>query len=190
MPNASTHDAIVIGGGLVGAAIAYGLTRRGLKPVLLDEGDVAFRASRGNFGLVWVQSKGVGVPEYQRWSRLSSELWSGFAAELRESTGIDCGHERQGGMTICLSEEELAHRKQVLEQIHLEAGETRFEYEILDRGELARRVPGIGPDAVGGAYTRYDGAANPLYLLRALHAATLKHGGHYFAQSKVVSVRA
>ena len=66
-------DAIVIGGGLVGSAIAYGLAREGLKPALIDEGDVAFRASRGNFGLVWVQSKGLGAPHYQRWTRLSSD---------------------------------------------------------------------------------------------------------------------
>jgi glycine/D-amino acid oxidase-like deaminating enzyme len=46
------YDAIVIGGGLVGSAIAYGLARSGQKAALLDEGDVAFRASRGNFGLV------------------------------------------------------------------------------------------------------------------------------------------
>ena len=48
-------DAIVIGGGLVGAAIGYGLVRDGLKVAIVDEGDIAFRASRGNFGLVWVQ---------------------------------------------------------------------------------------------------------------------------------------
>ncbi len=66
-------DAIVIGGGLVGAAIAYGLVRAGLKPALIDEGDVAFRASRGNFGLVWVQSKGLGAPHYQRWTRASAD---------------------------------------------------------------------------------------------------------------------
>ena len=44
-------DALVLGGGLVGAATAYGLAREGLKVTVLDEGDVAFRASRGNFGL-------------------------------------------------------------------------------------------------------------------------------------------
>ncbi len=56
-------DAIVIGGGLVGAAIAHGLQcGAGLATALLDEGDVAYRASRGNFGLVWVQSKGLGAP--------------------------------------------------------------------------------------------------------------------------------
>jgi glycine/D-amino acid oxidase-like deaminating enzyme len=43
-------DAIVVGGGLVGAAIGYGLTRAGLGVAHVDEGDVAFRASRGNFG--------------------------------------------------------------------------------------------------------------------------------------------
>lgn len=185
MPNASVHDVIVIGGGLVGAAIAYGLTRRRLKPVLLDEGDVAFRAARGNFGLVWVQSKGAGAPEYQRWSRLSSELWADFAAELKDACGVDAMHERLGGYSICLSEEELAGRCKLLEQIHLEQGETRFEYEVLDRADLKKRVPAVGPDPVGATYTRYDGAANPLYLLRGLHAALLRRGGAYVHQARV-----
>ncbi|MEO8442932.1 MAG: FAD-dependent oxidoreductase, partial [Betaproteobacteria bacterium] len=86
----SRFDSLVIGGGLVGSAVAYGLARRGLKVALLDEGDVAFRASRGNFGLVWVQSKGLGVPEYQRWSRQSSALWDDFAVELKQESGVDC----------------------------------------------------------------------------------------------------
>src|SRR3972149_9425531 len=88
-PIMSRYDPIVIGGGLVGSAIAYGLARGGLKAALLDEGDIAFRASRGNFGLVWGQSKGIGVPEYQRWCRLSSPLGGGFAVGLRQETGID-----------------------------------------------------------------------------------------------------
>lgn len=190
MPAATTHDAIVIGGGLVGAAIAWGLARRGLKPVLLDEGDVAFRAARGNFGLVWVQSKGAGAPGYQRWSRLSSELWTDFAAELKEEGGVDPMHERRGGYSICLSEEELTMRARVLERIHLEQGETGFEYELLDRAELRRRIPAIGPDAVGAGYTRYDGAANPLRLLRGLHAALLRRGGAYVQEARVTAITA
>ena len=184
----STHDAIVIGGGLVGAAIAYGLTRRGLKPVLLDEGDVALRAARGNFGLVWVQSKGCGVPEYQRWTRLSSELWTGFAAGVKEAGGVDPLYERRGGLAIALSEDELAERRRVLEQIHAEQGETNFEYEIIDRDELKRRVPAIGPEAVGAGYTRYDGAASPLHLLRGLHAAVLARNGAYVPHARVTAI--
>src|SRR5712691_11892361 len=75
-------DAIVIGGGLVGTAIGYGLARAGLGVALLDEGDIAYRASRGNFGLVWVQTKGIGAPHYQRWTRRSAKEWPALAAEL------------------------------------------------------------------------------------------------------------
>lgn len=190
MPKSPQHDAIVIGGGLVGAAIGYGLARGGLKVALLDEGDTAYRAARGNFGLVWVQSKGAGVPEYQRWTRLSSELWSEFAAELKDATGIDPHHERDGGISICLSEAELDERRRCLEQIHLEQGETNFEYAILDRAELKRRIPAIGPEAVGAGHTRYDGAAHPLHALRALHAALPALGGAYVPHARVDAIAA
>ena len=86
--SAPLYDCAVIGGGLVGAAVAYGLAGRGSKVVMLDEGDVAFRASRGNFGLVWVQGKGLGCPEYARWSRHASEMWTDFAAELADTGGV------------------------------------------------------------------------------------------------------
>lgn len=184
------YDSIVIGGGLVGSAVAYGLARRGLKVALLDEGDVAFRASRGNFGLVWVQSKGIGVPEYQRWSRQSSVLWDDFAVELKQETGIDCRHEHRGGVSICITENDFAERKKIMEQLHLESGESRFEYEMLDQTELKKLMPEIGPEVAGASFTPYDGAANPLYLLRSLHAAILKRGGSYFPQSKVTALKA
>ena len=98
-------DAIVIGGGLVGTAIGYGLAHAGLKVALVDEGDVAYRASRGNFGLVWVQTKGLGAPHYQRWTRASAAAWPGFAAELEERTGVAVGLEQNGGLQLCLSED-------------------------------------------------------------------------------------
>ena len=74
------YDAIVIGGGVVGSAIAFGLARQGVKVVVLDEGDDAFRASRGNFGLVWVQGKGGGRPEYQLLVRRSADEWTNLAS--------------------------------------------------------------------------------------------------------------
>ena len=68
------YDVAVIGGGLLGSAFGWGLTQRNLRTVIFDEGDNAIRTARGNFGLVWVQGKGLGMPEYARWS-LSSSTW-------------------------------------------------------------------------------------------------------------------
>src|ERR1700750_3286760 len=109
-------DAIVIGGGLGGAASGYGLVRAGLKVALIDEGDVAYRASRGNFGLVWVQSKGLGAPHYQRWTRASATEWPSLAARLQERTGIAIGLEQNGGLQLCLGYEEVAKRHAMMEQ--------------------------------------------------------------------------
>jgi glycine/D-amino acid oxidase-like deaminating enzyme len=172
-------DAIVIGGGLVGSAIGYGLARAGLDCAMLDEGDIAYRASRGNFGLVWVQSKGLGAPHYQRWSRLSSEEWPALAAELGERTGIDVGHERNGGIQLCLTDEEFDRRRAMMERMRIEAGNFGFEYRMLDHRELAEMLPGLGPSVVGGSWTPYDGHAGSLALLHALHKAYLDRGGTY-----------
>ncbi len=70
MPQTSSHnyDTIIVGGGLVGAAVACGIAARGARVAVLDGGDRDFRASRGNFGLVWVQGKGADFAAYARLS--------------------------------------------------------------------------------------------------------------------------
>jgi len=178
-------DAIVIGGGLVGAAIAYGLARAGLKPALIDEGDVAFRASRGNFGLVWVQSKGLGAPHYQRWTRLSSEEWPKLAAELGARTGVDVGLEQPGGVQLCLGDAEFAERRAMMEQMRAEAGNFGFDYRMIERDELSDMLPGLGPAVTGGSWTPYDGHVNSLYLLHALHKGFVERGGTYIPNRTV-----
>ena len=75
MTASSEIDTLVIGGGVVGLSLAYGLARAGDRVRLLDEGDDAYRAARGNFGLVWVQGKGLGRPAYARWSMGSAAGW-------------------------------------------------------------------------------------------------------------------
>src|SRR5712691_3722195 len=183
-------DAIVIGGGLVGTAIGYGLARAGLKVVLLDEGDVAYRASRGNFGLVWVQTKGLGAPHYQRWTRASATAWPLLAAELQEHTGIDVGLEQKGGVQLCLGEAELAKRRAMMEQMHAEAGNFGFEYRMLDHDELAAMLPGLGPSVTGASWTPYDGHANSLALFHALHKGFAGAGGTYLPNCTVTQVGA
>ena len=178
-------DAIVIGGGLVGTAIGYGLARAGLGVALVDEGDVAYRASRGNFGLVWVQSKGLGAPHYQRWTRASAAAWPALAAEIGERTGIDVGLEQNGGLQLCLGTDELTKRRATMEQMRVEAGNFGFEYRMLDHDELAAMLPGLGPAVTGASWTPYDGHANSLQLFHALHRAFAGRGGTYLPNRTV-----
>ncbi|MBY0339078.1 MAG: FAD-binding oxidoreductase [Acetobacteraceae bacterium] len=179
-------DAVVVGGGLVGAAIAWGMQRRGARVALLDEGDLAYRASRGNFGLVWVQSKGLGAPHYQRWTRASAAEWPALNEELGRLSGRDCGLSQPGGVHLCLSEREFEDRAARMARMKEEAGNHGYEYRMLRRGELDGMLPGLGPDVVGASWTPYDGHANSLNLLHALHIAFEGAGGAYVPGAKLL----
>ncbi len=172
------HDLIVIGGGLVGGAIAWGAAARGASVALLDEGDVAYRAARGNFGLVWVQSKGAGMPPYAHWTRRSAELWPELAARLA-GDHVDAALAQPGGFAFCLSEREYEERAALLTRMHNESGD--IGTRMLGRTEVRALVPGLGDRVVGASFCPIDGHASPLNLLRGLLAG----GPAYFPARRV-----
>ena len=188
MTTAPSPEFVVVGGGIVGAAIAYGLAKCGEQVVLLDEGDVAFRAARGNFGNVWVQGKGATSPAYADLTRQAALDWTAFAAELESETGIALHFQRPGAFYICFTTAELQKRAEMLAQIE-ERARVPGGFEAVEHDELARRLPAIGPTVAGATYSPSDGTANPLRLLRALIAATCRLGGSYLPRSRVVAVR-
>jgi len=194
---APRFDFGVIGGGMIGAALAYGLARQGAKVALLDEGDSAHRAARGNFGLIWVQGKGVDAPAYANWTRRSADLWPEFAAELESETGVAVDYARPGGLEFCLSEAELVARRDQMARLAAQSA-GRFHYQMLDRRGLADRLLGFGEGArgaarlgeavLGASYSPLDGHVNPLALLRALHAAFIARGGEHRPGWRVDSI--
>lgn len=182
------YDVAVVGGGLVGAATAWGLAREGCRVALLDEGDRAVRASRGNFALVWVQSKGLGLAAYAGWTVRSSEAWAGFAAALKDETGLDVCFQRPGGFHLALSERELEARANTLKRLHNQPGIVDYRTEILGHGQVAKMLPDIGREVVGASYCPLDGHVNSLRLFRALHTAIHARGVRYLPSHRVESI--
>lgn len=172
--SSANPDVLVLGGGLVGSAVAWGLAREGAHVTVLDQDDGAFRASRGNFGLVWIQGKGYGLSPYARWSRSSATRWPALAAALLDETGIDVALRQPGGFQFFFSDDDLAEREKRLGTLQRELGD--YPYQLLDAREVRERVPQIGPDVIGASYTPMDGHVNPLKLLRALHTGMQRRG--------------
>lgn len=180
-------DYAVIGGGVVGLSIAWGLLRRGLGVTVLDGDDGAFRASRGNFGLVWVQSKGMTQPRYAQWSQASAAAWAGFAAELGAATGIDSGLEQNGGYDLHFSEETLQATVGKYAALKQQLGGD-YPFEVLGHNALRKQEPHIGPKVVGAILHHQDGHANPLRLLRALAADVRRMGARVLTGKTVTDV--
>ena len=172
-------DIVIVGAGMVGAAIAYGLAMRGERVLLLDGGDGDFRAARANFGLVWLQGKGMGMPAYQSLTRRSIAGWRGFVQELEAMVDADLCYEQNGGLAFCLSAEAFQKREATLQRLHNQWSGGEPDWEMIDRSALQRLLPkvALGPDVVGASFGHRDGHANPLRLLAALHAAVIRLGG-------------
>ena len=98
---AATADAVVVGGGTVGAWCAYFLRRAGLRVVLLEAGILGQGASSRAAGVVRTQG---GTPEAVRLGRWSRDFYLGQRAEL----GIDSGFVAQGYLLPCFTEAEVA----------------------------------------------------------------------------------
>ncbi|MYZ48308.1 FAD-dependent oxidoreductase [Propylenella binzhouense] len=173
-----THATIVIGGGLVGMAVANGLADAGHEVVVLDEGDDAFRASIGNAGLAWVQGKGRGAPAYAAWTRLSADLWPEFAESLRAETGIDIEFSKPGGFDLCIGDADAEIRSRKVEALQRQPGGGNGVV-MVDRNFVKERVPDIGERVVAASWCPEDGYLNPLLLLRALHRRAADRGVSY-----------
>ncbi|MCP4335155.1 MAG: FAD-binding oxidoreductase [Gammaproteobacteria bacterium] len=183
------YDTIIVGGGLLGAALACGIAAKGGRVAVLDGADRDFRASRGNFGLIWVQGKGADFAPYARLSGMAARLWPGFARELQETTGIDVGLQQTGGYDFCLNQEDWDERAREMRQVQAHTG-GEFEYQMLDISELRERIPQVSNQVLGASFSPRDGHVNPLYLLRALHQRMQNLGGFYFADKPVLSTSA
>lgn len=155
-------------------AIALGAAENGAEVVVLDDGDLALRASRGNAGLIWVQGKGDHMAAYAGWTRQSATLWPNFAASLLQQTGIDVEYRRPGGFHLCLGERELQARGDICAALARQPGGTAME--MVDRATLRRHIPMIGDAVQGASWSAEDGYANPLSLLHALHAHAKQAG--------------
>jgi glycine/D-amino acid oxidase-like deaminating enzyme len=186
------YDVMVVGGGMVGSALAHGMAVAGARVALIDEGDLALRAARGNFGLVWTQSKGDGAHHYAALNRLSATLWPAFAEQLSSAAGRDIQFAQAGGLDFCLDAEDFAQTSARVARLHNQSGTLAPRTRMLDRAALAAMLPDarLGPRVVGASFCEDDGHVNPLYVLRGLHAGLRAAGGAHLPGAPVAAIAA
>jgi len=181
---------IIIGGGNIGSAVSYGLTEQGVSVAIIDEGDIALRGARGNFGLVWFQGKGLGMQRYVEWCLEATQKWPEFAQELEDKTGLSINYQKPGGLELCRGETDYNQRRQELDDLRQQADNGKYDCELIDRKELQSLIPRmkLGLNIIGATFSPHDGHVNSLFLLRAMHKAIKLAGGRYFPGNAVVDI--
>jgi len=189
---ATDYDVIVIGAGMVGAAVAYGLSGPTRRVLMLDGADTDHRAAKANFGLVWAHGKGFGHPDYHRLSIQAAQAWPDFVQQLEAEGGMGVSYERNGGLHFCMSDAELATRAARMDAWHGQTPDLATSTLVLDRGELRRRFPSmaLGKDVAGATLGTLDGHVNPLRLLAAMQTAFVRRGGELRNNHAVSAINA
>lgn len=175
----SKADAVIIGGGIVGAACAYYLSTAGLKVHLVERGFPASGTSRACDGLIltWDKSPGAELALGQA----SAMLWT----ELAQVLDMDFEYARTG--TILLAENEPA----------LAAGRARVEAmqaagvraETLDDVGLRSLEPNLAADLTGGAFFPDDAQVDARRATLALLTAAQQRGLALHSQTEVSAIR-
>ena len=158
-----TFDAIVVGGGAIGAACARELALTGRKVLVVEPGTDMGQAWRAAGGMLAPQIEADGSDPLLALGLAARDHYDHLAAALRESTGIDVALWRDGIARVATEPADAASlRAKVAWQ-----QEQGYSSAWLNREELQRRWPWLGP-AIGALWAPHDGALDPERLVEAL----------------------
>jgi glycine oxidase len=165
----------ILGGGLMGLAVAHELARRGAAVTVLSR----HRGEAAGFvaaGMLAPHAEGLTGPMLEL-GRRSLERIPRWVARIEADSGLSCGLRRCGIVVPCRD----AHARAA----HPTAGHGR----PLDRAGLEREVPGIGPAWQAGLLFPQDGQIdNRRRLMRALERACVARGVAFEEGTEVLEI--
>jgi sarcosine oxidase, subunit beta len=162
-----TADAVVVGGGTVGAWCAYFLRQAGLaRVVLVEKGLLGQGASSRASGIVRMQG---GTPEAVRLGVWSRRFYLSQRAEL----GTDSGFVEQGYLLPCFTGADVAAAGERMAMQSALGVPVRW----LDPDEVDALNPTLAPgQTLGGTFCEQDGYINPPRNVAAYTVALLRSG--------------
>jgi sarcosine oxidase subunit beta len=156
---------VIIGGGVVGASVAYHLTERGCRDVLVLEREQAL--GLGSTG------KATGGVRAQFETEINIRL-SLYSLDFFRDWDYDCGYEPRGYVFLATDERQLAYlRDSSIRQ-------RRLGYEgvgLIDLETISNIVPGLAvSDVVGGSFGPRDGFIDPIAVLNGFMSRAIGRG--------------
>lgn len=158
-------EIVIIGGGVVGASVAYHLAERDARDILIVE-----RAERQGLGSTGAATGGVRA-QFETEINIRMSLYS---LRFFREWEFDCEYEPAGYLFFATTSEQLEYLKSNVEK-QRELGVR--DVEILDRNSISKLVPILNCDDItGGSLGKDDGFINPLAVMRGFTEAALNRG--------------
>ena len=160
----------IVGGGVVGLAIALRLRDLGAEPIVLERSIPGAEASSAAAGMLAPQMESPGPGPFLELCLASRALYADYARELRERAGMDIGYLPCGTLSVAFDEATLERQARTLRWQR----ERGLRVEALDPVQLAELEPSLARDAKGALLFPDDHQVDNRLLVRALSQATAR----------------
>jgi glycine oxidase len=163
---------VVVGGGLIGLAIAWRAAERGLSVTVVDP-DPATGASRAAAGMLApVTELHYGEEALLRLNIAAAGRYPSFVAELEERSGHEVGYRTEGTLAVALDADDRA----ALADLHAFQRRLGLSVEALTGRECRRLEPMLAPSVRGGLLVESDHSVDNRRLAAALLTAVSRCG--------------
>src|SRR5262245_36778447 len=166
------HDVVVVGGGVIGLAIAREVAGHGKSVLVLDHGAQSEAASWAAAGMLAPQSEADQPDPFFHLSMASLRMHRAWTDHLREQTGVDSEYVRAGLLYAAATDEELlVLRRRVEWQRACE-----LAAEFLTPEEAKNAEPLLTLPLAGAVLMPHEDHVTPRRLLKVLKAACSAKG--------------
>lgn len=176
-----TADVVIIGGGIVGASIAYHLVEAGCRDVLIVERERAQGMGSSGRGAGGVRA------QFATSINIQMSLYSiDFFARFEETMGQRSGYRPDGYLFVATTQQHLDYLRANRErQIALGLKNV----EMLAPEDIRAAVPQLRTtDVVGGSFCQTDGFIEPLSVLRGFTAHACERGARLWLDAEVTGI--
>jgi glycine oxidase len=177
-------DAAIIGGGVIGCAIAWRLGQAGLRTVVIERGELGREASWAAGGMLAPLAEADYADAFFDLAVASRAMYADFAAELRSLTEIDIEYRTEGTLYLAFTDEdedELEHRWQWQRA-------TGLQIKKLDAAGVQKLEPILHPALRWALKFPDDHQVDNRRLMTALVAAARKAGVAFWTQTEATEI--
>jgi len=181
-----TAEVVIIGGGVIGLAVARALALRGVRDVLLIErGSLGAEASSAAAGMLAPQAEANRAHEFFYLTCRSRDMYPAFAAELLDETGIDIELETAGTLYLAFTDHDAVELQKRYEW-QTKAG---LPIEKLSAQAVTELEPAINEEARAALKFPLDTQVENRRLINALILANERIGVHLETGTAVTSLK-
>ena len=174
----NSYDVAIIGGGIVGCAIAYYVSKAGMNAIIIEKNDIASGTSSRCDGNVTIVDKDPGFDSLM--SLKSQEL----TIQLKEELEIPFEYRESGSILVCDNDDEMEAATDWV-KTQSDAG---LKFNVLRPKDIKKESPFFADDIPGGLECETDSLINPYLFCYSLIDKAKAYGLDVKTQAEVKNI--